>query len=33
VRDASDARFIIDEMLAAGVDAAAVMREAAVRER
>jgi hypothetical protein len=33
VRDASDARFIIDEMLAAGVDAAAVMREAAARER
>ena len=28
VRDASDARFVVDAMLAAGIDAAAVMREA-----
>jgi hypothetical protein len=28
VRDASDARFIVDAMVAAGIDAAAVMREA-----
>jgi len=33
VRDASDARFIVDAMLAAGIDAAAVMREATGRPR
>ncbi len=33
VRDASDARFIVDAMLSAGIDAAAVMREATGRAR
>ncbi len=33
VRDASDARFIVDAMLAAGIDAASVMREATGRTR